>query len=185
MSTRYLLPLAVFLALVGLFYFALHQIGQGEYNPRDIPSPLVGKAAPAFTLESVHNPGKPLSDAAFREHPVSLFNVWASWCVACRQEHPFLMELSRQKAIPIYGLNYKDERGDALAWLDRFGNPYLDSAWDHKGNVGIDWGVYGVPETFVVDRQGMIRSKFIGPLTPQAWREKLLPIIEQVRAEAK
>lgn len=183
MKLRFLIPLALFIALAGLFYFALVQIGKGEYNPRDIPSPLVGKPVPQFDLPQLKSATARISQADLTSHPVSLFNVWASWCVACRQEHPFLMELSRRGEVPIYGLNYKDERVDGMAWLSRHGDPYLVSAFDNDGRVGIDWGVYGVPETFVVDSKGMIRYKHIGPVTPEAWREKLLPIIQQVRAE--
>ncbi len=183
MKTRFVLPLVVFGLLVVMFYFALVQIGKGEYNPRDIPSPLVGRPAPSFILPTVADPGVELDDAAFAEHPVSLFNVWASWCTACRQEHPFLMELARQGAVAIYGLNYKDQRADARQWLSRFGDPYLASAFDAEGRVGIDWGVYGVPETFVVDRAGRVRHKHIGPLTRKVWDEKIMPLLATIRAE--
>ncbi len=181
MKTRFLIPLIIFGAMVALFYFALVQIGKGDYNPRDIPSPLVDRAAPEFDLPAVGG-REQMSSAVFQRHPVSLFNVWASWCTACRQEHPFLMELSRRGEVPIYGLNYKDERGDALNWLNRHGDPYLASAFDLEGRVGIDWGVYGVPETFVVDGDGVVRYKHIGPLGPDAWKRKVKPVIDQLRA---
>ncbi len=183
MKARFLIPLALFFALLGLFYFALQQMNAGEYNPRDIPSPLVGKPVPVFSLPSLKVADAQVTNADLTAPGVSLFNVWASWCVACRQEHPFLMELSRRGEIPIFGLNYKDERDDAIAWLKRFGDPYTASGYDREGRVGIDWGVYGVPETFVVDRNGTIRYKHIGPVTEKAWREKILPVIEQVRGE--
>ena len=183
MKARFLIPIGIFGAMVALFYFALTQMNKGEYNPRDIPSPLIGKAAPQFNLPRLLEPGKTLGTEDLKKHGVVLFNVWASWCVACRQEHPYLVELTKQKAVPIYGLNYKDERADGIGWLDRHGNPYLASAFDYDGKVGIDWGVYGVPETFVVDGKGIIRYKQIGPITPEAWQEKLLPIIEKIRAE--
>ena len=114
---------------------------------------------------------------------VSLLNVWASWCVSCRQEHPLLLELAKAGQVPIYGLNYKDQRDDALGWLGRLGNPYRASAFDADGKVGIDWGVYGVPETFVIDRKGIIRYKFTGPLTREAWDRTLLPLIQKLQAE--
>lgn len=183
MKTRYLVPLFIFGLLIALFSYALHQMGTGEYNPRDIKSPLIDKPAPAFALPQLHKPDATLGRADLMQHKVSLFNVWASWCVACRQEHPFLMELSRGGEVPIYGLNYKDERADAMAWLQRHGNPYRASAFDYEGRVGIDWGVYGVPETFIVDAQGTIRYKHIGPLTPQVWRETIQPIVHQLQGK--
>lgn len=176
MKTRYLIPLVIFVGLVVLFAFGLN------LNPREVPSPLIDKPAPRFSLPALHVPEEKIGTEDLQREPVTLFNVWASWCVACRQEHPFLMELARKNAVTIYGLNYKDERPDALAWLKRYGNPYRASAHDLDGRVGIDWGVYGVPETFVVDSRGMIRYKHIGPVTPEAWQEKILPIIEQIRA---
>lgn len=175
MKARYLIPLGLFAGLVVLF-----AVGLG-LNPREVPSPLIDKPVPVFELPQVHAPEERLSSADLTRQPVALFNVWASWCVACRQEHPFLMELARNDVVPIYGLNYKDERSDAIAWLARHGNPYRASAHDHDGRVGIDWGVYGVPETFLVDGQGKIRYKHIGPLTPQVWREKIEPLVRQLQ----
>lgn len=177
MKMRFLIPLFIFIALVGLFAVGL------QLNPREVPSPLIDKPAPAFSLPRLDAPENTLTRSELTQHPVSLFNVWASWCVACRQEHPFLMELARNNAVPIYGLNYKDERKDAMAWLQRHGNPYRASGFDHEGRVGIDWGVYGVPETFVVDASGLIRYKHIGPLTPQVWREKIEPVIRQLQGQ--
>src|SRR5690606_37945271 len=116
------------------------------------------------------DPDERFSDARLRGQ-VSLFNVWASWCTACRVEHPFLMELAEAGEVPIYGLNYKDERGEALRWLENLGNPYTASIVDPQGRIGLDWGVYGVPETFVVDAEGIVRWKVIGPITPEIWRE--------------
>lgn len=173
---RFLLPLGV-LALILAF------LGIGlTMDPRKLPSPLIDRAAPAFELPTLRDPEATLSVARLREHPVSLLNVWASWCVACRQEHPVLMRLSRRDAVPIYGLNYKDRREDALAWLQRHGDPYIASAHDGDGKVGIDWGVYGVPETYVVDGEGTIRYKHIGPVTGEVWRDTLRPIIERLRS---
>jgi cytochrome c biogenesis protein CcmG/thiol:disulfide interchange protein DsbE len=169
------LPIGIFLILVAFLF-----IGLG-LNPREVPSPLIDKPAPEFTLPSVADPDQQVSLADLTQD-VSLFNVWASWCVSCRQEHPLLVELSRQGVVPIYGLNYKDDRTDAVRWLDALGDPYRASAFDADGRVGIDWGVYGVPETFVVDRQGIIRHKHTGPVTPQVWEQELLPVIRQLRA---
>lgn len=171
---RYLLPLAVFLVLVVFLGIGL------TLDPREVPSPFIGKPAPAFTLPQVADPAKTLSPEDLKGQ-VYLFNVWASWCVSCREEHPVLLELARRRVVTVYGLNYKDERADAEAWLERFGNPYAASAFDADGRVGIDWGVYGVPETFVVDRQGIIRYKQTGPLTQEIVENKLLPLIRQLQ----
>lgn len=179
MKARFLIPLVIFLGLIGLF-----TIGLG-LNPREVPSPLIDKPIPEFTLPRLHAADETLGSEDLRKGDVVLFNVWASWCVACRQEHPFLLELAKQGEITIYGLNYKDQRADALHWLERDGNPYSASAFDQDGRVGIDWGVYGVPETFVVDGMGRIRYKQIGPLSPEAWRTTIAPLIAQIKAEQK
>lgn len=178
MKLRFLIPLIIFMALIGLFAVGL------QLDPREVPSPLIDKPVPAFELPRLDAPEDKFTRNDLTAHPVSLFNVWASWCVACRQEHPFLMELARSGEIPIYGLNYKDERNDAIAWLKRHGDPYRASGFDHEGRVGIDWGVYGVPETFIVDAQGVIRYKHIGPLTSQVWREKIEPVVRQLQGGA-
>lgn len=177
MKARFLIPLGVFLALIVLFVVGLQR------DPREVPSPLVGKPAPEFELPALTAPDQTIGRNTLKQHPVSLFNVWASWCTACRQEHPFLLELARRNEIPIYGLNYKDERVDAMRWLKQLGDPYLESAYDRDGRVGIDWGVYGVPETFVVDGDGMILYKHIGPLSERVWREKIRPLIDDLKAK--
>jgi cytochrome c biogenesis protein CcmG/thiol:disulfide interchange protein DsbE len=148
-------------------------------DPRKIPSPLIGKSLPAFSLTTVADPARKVGrdDLLGRAY---LLNVWASWCVACRQEHPFLNELARNKIVPIIGLNYKDKREDALGWLGSLGNPYELSLADNDGRLGIDLGVYGVPETFVIDKQGVIRYKQIGPITPEVWEQKLAPLIKEL-----
>lgn len=179
MKARFLIPLGIFAALVALFAVGLN------LDPRKVPSPLIDKPAPAFDLERLRQKDARFSHADFKQHPVSLFNVFASWCVACRQEHPVLMEIAKQKVVPVFGLNYKDERADGLRWLAQFGDPYTTIAYDRDGRVGIDWGVYGVPETFVVDSQGMIRYKHIGPISFQDWQQTLLPIINRIKAEHK
>jgi cytochrome c biogenesis protein CcmG/thiol:disulfide interchange protein DsbE len=172
---RYLLPLGVFLVLVVFL-----GIGLG-LNPREIPSPLIDKPAPAFELTQLHQPEKRFATKDMLGK-VWLLNVWASWCVSCREEHPVLVELSKSNVVPIYGLNYKDKRDDALGWLQQFGNPYGLSVFDSDGRVGIDFGVYGVPETFVIDKAGVIRYKQIGPVTPQALEQKILPIVRKLQA---
>lgn len=173
---RYLIPLAVFIVMVVFLAIGL------TLDPREVPSPFIGKPAPAFILPQVAEPAQTLSPADLKGQ-VFLLNVWASWCVSCRQEHPLLVELARRKEVAVYGLNYKDERETALGWLQRFGNPYIASAFDADGKVGIDWGVYGVPETFVVDRKGIIRHKLTGPVTPEILEKDLLPLIRKLQGE--
>lgn len=148
-------------------------------KPREVPSPLIGKPAPGFTLPVLEQPGRTLSVQDMRGK-VWLLNVWASWCVACRLEHPLVLDASRTGEVPIYGLNYKDAPADAQRWLDRFGNPYVASLSDREGLVGIDFGVYGVPETFVIDKQGVIRHKVIGPLTPDILRDTVMPLVRKL-----
>src|SRR5512145_1908594 len=167
---RFLLPLAIFVALVVFLAVGL------KLNPREVPSPLIDKPAPAFELTRLDDPARSVRLEDLRGQ-VWLLNVWASWCVACLDEHPVLLEFSRSRAVPIYGLNYKDEREAAIAWLRKHGNPYDASIVDAQGRVGIDYGVYGVPETFLIDGQGIIRYKHIGPLTAKVLNEKIVPMI--------
>jgi len=170
-----LLPLAIFLALGGFLF-------QGLYlDSREIPSALIGRPVPEFALPAL--PGRPPGlAAADLKGEVSLVNVFASWCLACRVEHPLLMRLKREGVVPIHGLNHKDEPEAALGWLARFGDPYSRIGADRQGRVSIDWGVYGVPETFVVDAEGRIVCKQIGAIHERAWRERLWPAIEAARA---
>jgi cytochrome c biogenesis protein CcmG/thiol:disulfide interchange protein DsbE len=172
---RFLIPLAVFAVLVVFLAIGL------RLNPREVPSPLIDKPAPAFQLARLDDPAKTVTLEDLRGQ-VWLLNVWASWCVACLQEHPLLVEFSRSGTVPIYGLNYKDKPDAATAWLGKHGNPYTMSIVDADGRVGIDYGVYGVPETFVIDRQGVIRYKHIGPVTPQVLNDKILPLLRQLEA---
>jgi cytochrome c biogenesis protein CcmG/thiol:disulfide interchange protein DsbE len=153
-------------------------IGLG-HDPHEVPSPLINKPAPAFQLPQLHEPTKTFS-AQEMKGKVWLLNVWASWCISCREEHPVLLELARAGAVPIYGLNYKDKREDAIEWLNDLGNPYLLSAADIDGRVGIDYGVYGAPETYLIDRDGVIRYKHIGPLTPDVLQGKILPLVKDL-----
>lgn len=169
--------------LIGAFVALVLLLGVGlQLNPREVPSPLINKAAPAFTLPQLHEPAKTFSPAEMRGQ-VWLLNVWASWCVSCRQEHPVLMDLARTGLVPIYGLNYKDKRDEGLAWLKQFGDPYKLSAFDMKGQVGIDYGVYGVPETYVIDKKGVIRFKQIGAVTPQVMEKRIAPLVEELKRE--
>jgi len=170
---RYLLPLGIFVLLVFLLGVGL------SLNPREVPSPLIGKAAPAFQLPQLHDPAKTFSPKEL-QGKVWVLNVWASWCVACRDEHPVLTALARSGIAPVYGLNYKDQRDEAIEWLRRFGDPYQASLFDADGRVGIDYGVYGVPETYVIDKQGVIRYKRIGPVTPEIVQNKMAPLIAEL-----
>ncbi len=172
-SLRFLIPLGI---LFGLVWFLAAGL---KLDPKEVPSPLIGKPAPTFALTRLDN-----ADVSIRSQDllgkVWMLNVWASWCVACRQEHPLLVEFSRDKLLPIYGLNYKDERLAGLRWLSNFGNPYDASLFDQAGRVGIDFGVYGVPETFIIDRQGIVRFKQIGPLTPEVLRDEIVPLVRRL-----
>ena len=171
-----------FLAPLGLFAVLLAFLGAGlSLNPREVPSPLIGKPAPAFELARLDDPTVKITHADLQGQ-VWILNVWASWCAACREEHPLLVEFSKRSTVPLYGLNYKDKRNDGLAWLARFGNPYTASLFDVDGRVGIDFGVYGVPETFVIDKQGVVRFKQIGPVTPEVLRDRIEPLLNQLNA---
>jgi cytochrome c biogenesis protein CcmG/thiol:disulfide interchange protein DsbE len=174
---RLLLPLLAFGALVVFLAIGLTR------DPSTVPSPLIDKPAPDFTLSRLHDASAVLSNKDMMGK-VWLLNVWASWCVSCRQEHPLLVDLSRRGIVPIYGLNYKDTREDAVAWLQDLGNPYLESGFDVDGRVGMDYGVYGVPETYVIDKRGVIRYKQIGPIGPDVLQDKILPLIRELQGQA-
>lgn len=169
-----LVPLLLFLGLAVLFAIGL------TLNPREVPSPLIGKPVPEFSLPPVKGRVLGLSSADLKGE-VSLVNVFASWCTACREEHPLFMELKEKNVVPVHGLNYKDKPADAERWLNELGNPYTRTGADINGRVGIDWGVYGVPETFVIGRDGRIAYKHIGALTPKVLREKIIPLIDNLR----
>lgn len=179
--TKFLIPIGSFAALGLLLAYALSQMQSGELSPRTIPSPLVGKPLPSFTLPALHEPTRYVSTKDFTGQ-VYLVNVWASWCVACKVEHPLLMEMARQAIAPIVGLDYKDESADGLAWLADHGNPYEVSLMDTNGRVGIELGVYGVPETFIIDAGGIIRYKHIGPIDVQVLTDVLIPKIRELKA---
>ncbi len=171
---RFLLPLAIFVVMVGFLAVGL------TLNPREVPSPLVGKQAPAFSLPQLHE-----SDQVFSPKDLAgkvwLLNFWASWCNGCKDEHPVLMQLAKSGDAPIYGVDYKDTRPEALAWLARWGNPYQLVAVDEAGRAGINYGVYGVPETYVIDKAGKIRYKQIGPLDQDILEKKILPLVRELQ----
>jgi cytochrome c biogenesis protein CcmG/thiol:disulfide interchange protein DsbE len=173
---RFILPLVVFLVLAAFLFKGL------SLDPREVPSPLIDKPAPAFVLPQLHDPKKQFSPADMKGK-VWMLNVWASWCVSCRDEHPLLVSLSEQKIVPIYGLDYKDKREDAEKWLQRGGDPYTLSVSDADGRIGIDYGVYGVPETYVIDKKGIIRYKQIGPVTMQSLSDTILPLVAKLEKE--
>jgi len=173
--SRFLVPIGFFI-LIGLLFVGLY------LNPREVPSPFIGKPAPDFTLPRLLSPEETMSPKDMLGQ-VWLLNVWATWCNQCRAEHDSLIALSRTSTVPIVGLNYKDKDDLAKNWLQQLGNPYLLNAVDADGRVAIDWGVYGAPETFVIDKKGIIRHKHIGPVHPQLLKETLLPMIKQLQGE--
>jgi cytochrome c biogenesis protein CcmG/thiol:disulfide interchange protein DsbE len=174
MKVKTLVPLAVFLVIAVFLGIGLTR------DPRKLPSTMIDKPAPQFTLKQVAALDKTFSPADMKGQ-VWMLNVWASWCTACRVEHPLLVEIARSNAVPLIGLDYKDKPEDALKFLAQQGNPYLLSALDLEGRVGIDYGVYGVPETFIIDKNGRIRHKQIGPITPEALQNEILPLIAQLK----
>lgn len=173
---KYLIPLALFAVLVVFLAIGLNR------DPREVPSPLINKAAPAFKLPQLKEPARTFSAADMRGK-VWVLNVWASWCVTCRDEHPLLLEYAKSGAVPIYGLNYKDKREDALGWLADLGDPYVLSAADEDGRVAIDYGVYGAPETYVIDQNGTIRFKQVGPVTTDIWSKQVLPLVQELNRQ--
>ena len=170
-----LLPLLLFAGLVAALGVGL------TLDPKQVPSPLVGKPVPQFVLAPVQGRTLGLASADLKGE-VSLVNVFASWCAACRDEHPVFMQLQREGFVSLHGLNYKDRPEDAARWLDSLGDPYTRTGADRDGRVAIDWGVYGVPETFVIDREGRVAYKHIGPVTPEVLQRKLRPLIVRLRA---
>ncbi|MBU3578303.1 DsbE family thiol:disulfide interchange protein [Polynucleobacter sp. UK-Kesae-W10] len=174
MKAKFLIPLLLFVVLVIFLAVGLNR------DPHEVPSPLINKPAPAFDIPQLAQANKTFSPESMKGQ-VWILNVWASWCVACREEHPVLVELAHSQQAPVIGLDYKDKREDALAMLAKQGNPYVLSAFDANGRVGIDYGVYGVPETYVIDRAGIIRFKHIGPITPAVLNEKIYPLLSELK----
>ena len=177
MKVKLFIPLAIFLVLAVFLGIGLTR------DPRKLPSTFIDKPAPAFRVPQVHAADKTFSPEDMKGQ-VWMLNVYASWCVACRVEHPLLVEIAKSNAVPLVGLDYKDKREDALKLLEQQGNPYLVSAFDADGRVGIDFGVYGVPETFIIDKKGVIRHKQIGPITPEALQKEILPLVAKLKSEA-
>lgn len=173
MNRVLLIPLGLFIALVAFLLVGLRR------DPHEVPSPLINKPAPAFQLPQLQEPAKIFSAQQLRGR-VWVLNVWASWCVTCRDEHPLLIEFSKEGVVPIYGLDWKDDRATALQWLGELGNPYVLSASDFDGRVAIDYGVYGAPESYLIDRDGVIRFKQVGPITREVWQDKILPLAKQL-----
>ena len=179
MRRVFLIPLLLFIALAGFLAVGLTR------NPREVPSPLVGQPAPGFNLPRLAAD----SATAGRFSPLDMkgkvwmLNVWASWCGPCQLEHPLIMDLARQTRVPVVGLNYKDKPEAARAWLQRLGNPYSAALVDPDGRTGIDFGVYGVPETFVIDGEGIVRFRQAGPLTAEALEKRVLPLMRQLEME--
>lgn len=167
---RYVLPLAAFGVLIVAFYFGLQR------NPTVIPSPLIGKPAPQFSLPDLRDGQKQVSNSDYRGR-MYLLNVWGTWCVGCREEHDVLLQIARTNPVPMIGLNWKDERESALAWLSQLGDPYVANAFDQEGRVAIDWGVYGAPETFLISADGRVLHKHVAPLTLEIWQSDFLPKI--------
>lgn len=176
MNNKFLWPLVVFLMLVAVFVVGLTK------DPSRIPSPLVNNPAPEFSLPSLQDSSVMVGSVNYTGQ-MALVNIWATWCTGCRQEHAFLMQLSREDILPIFGLNWRDNRPDALEWLRTLGDPYFATAFDVDGRVGIDWGAYGAPETFLVDGDGIVIHKHIAPLTREIWERDFLPHIEAARAK--
>jgi cytochrome c biogenesis protein CcmG/thiol:disulfide interchange protein DsbE len=171
---KYLLPVGLFAVLVGFLYFGLGR------DTRTLPSPLIGKSAPIFELPRLDDPTRTFSNRELAGKPYVL-NVWGTWCVGCRQEHGALLEIARRGEVPIIGLNWNDDREQALVWLRQLGDPYVVSAFDGEGRAAIDWGVYGAPETFLVGADGRVLKKHIAPITLQVWEQEFVPLLDQAR----
>jgi cytochrome c biogenesis protein CcmG/thiol:disulfide interchange protein DsbE len=175
---RYLSPITLFVVLAGFFAVGLYR------DPSIVPSPFIGKQAPAFERPTVEDPTRMVSTADFAGKPY-IVNVWGTWCVECRREHAVLLEIAKQNVIPIVGLNWKDDLQQAQSWLQQLGNPYAVTAFDQKGGAGIDWGVYGAPETFLIDAHGIVLYKYISPMTMEVWNREFLPRINSDKARSR
>lgn len=168
--SRAAVPLVLFLALAGLFWYVLGKMNEGEYNPRNVPTQFIGRAAPAFTLPDLFDPAQTVSTKDMAGQ-VWLLNVWGTWCPECWKEHGYLVRLAQRK-VPIVGINWRDDADEAKAMLSRHGNPFIKVGFDPASDAVIEWGVYGAPETFLIDAQGVVRVKHTGAMTPQVWNEK-------------
>lgn len=173
MNKYLLIPLVLFIGLVLFLLVGLRR------DPHEVPSPLINKAAPSFQLPELHEPTKTFSVESMRGK-VWLLNFWGTWCIACREEHPLLVKFAKAGSVPIYGVDYKDDPAAAKQWLNELGNPYALTAFDVDGRTSIDYGVYGAPETYLIDKSGVIRFKQIGPITEDVWNNKILPLAKQL-----
>lgn len=173
-ALRFLLPLGIFAVIAAFLFMGL------SLNPREVPSPLIGKPAPAFKLQKLGDPSQSVSRDDLLGQ-VWMLNVWASWCAPCREEHPLIIDIARRKLLPVYGWNYKDQGAAARNWLANLGDPYVATLVDADGRAGIDFGVYGVPETFIIDRQGIVRFKHAGALTPEILRTRVEPLVKELQ----
>ena len=173
MNKYLLIPLVLFIGLVAFLLIGLHR------DPHEVPSPLINKSAPDFQLQQLNEPAKTISAKEMRGK-VWLLNFWGTWCVACREEHPVLVKYSKTNAVPIYGVDYKDDRAAAIQLLAQEGNPYTMTLSDPEGRTSIDYGVYGAPESYLIDKNGVIRFKQIGPITDEVWNNKILPLAKQL-----
>ncbi len=176
--SRFLIPLILVAVMIPVFVVGLNR------DPSEIPSPLLFKPAPEFELPSLMDPNMTVGSADY-EGRLALLNVWATWCVGCRQEHDYLLKLTSEIEIPMYGLNWRDRRNAAQTWLQRLGDPYVASAYDEDGRVGIDWGVYGAPETFLISPDGVILYKHISPMTEEVWRREFEPRILAAKGKSE
>lgn len=175
---KYLLPMIAFVIMIPIFIVGMNR------NVSELPSPLLEKQAPQFELPSLHDPGDVVGSETYAGQ-VALVNVWATWCAGCRAEHGFLLELARRNEVPIFGLNWRDQRAPAIDWLEKLGDPYIATGYDEDGRIGIDWGVYGAPETFLIGADGTVIYKHISPLNEQVWQQEFLPRIRAARSEAR
>ncbi len=169
----FLIPVIIFLVLTGFLFVGLYK------DPSLVPSPLIGKPVPTFVASTLKDPKQTITENDL-QGDYALINVWATWCAACKQEHAALVYIAQQLQVPIYGLNYKDDRESAIDWLNRYGDPYVVNIFDDTGRIGIDFGVYGAPETFLIDSQGIIHHKLVGVMTPEVWDAQFLPKINQI-----
>jgi cytochrome c biogenesis protein CcmG/thiol:disulfide interchange protein DsbE len=176
--SRYLLPVIAFAIMVPIFV-----VGLGR-NKNEIPSPLLENQAPQYELPALSDPTRTVGSNTYAGQ-VALVNVWATWCVGCRAEHDYLLELEKRDIVPIFGLNWRDQREPALRWLAQLGDPYMETAYDEDGRIGIDWGVYGAPETFLIGADGTVLYKHIAPMNERVWQEEFMPRIEAARAGAR
>lgn len=176
------LPLIAFVIVAGFFYTMVNRIDQGEYNPQELPSALLNKPFPAFTLAKLEQPATMVKQADLLGQ-IALINVWATWCPSCHVEHGYLNYLASEKGVAIYGVNYKDKAPAAQRWLLEKGNPYRFNIFDPEGRLGLDMGVTGAPETYVIDHRGFVRMRYQGPLNESVWQEKFQPLMEQLQRE--